>query len=128
MPRPIHFELQVDDPERAIAFYSQVFEWTFREQPGDEPYWLIATGPASEPGINGGMLRRFGDPPIEGAPVNGCACLIDVPSVDEYVRRVENAGGIVVMPKMMTSMGLLSYAKDTEENVFGLLQRDHASK
>ena len=128
MPRPIHFELQVDDPERAIAFYGQVFGWTVHELPGDEPYWLVTTGPSSEPGINGGMIRRVGDPPIDGAPINGCACLIDVPSVDEYVRRAEHAGGAVVMPKMKTSMGMLSYLKDTEENIFGLLQRDHATR
>ena len=49
MPRPIHFEIPADQPERASAFYRDVFGWQFRKWDGPMPYWLITTGPrASE--------------------------------------------------------------------------------
>lgn len=50
----IYFEIQADDPQRAIEFYVQVFGWTFTEVEGlPIPYWTIATG-----GSRGGLLKR----------------------------------------------------------------------
>ena len=31
MPRPIHFEIQAENPERAIAFYRALFGWEFKQ-------------------------------------------------------------------------------------------------
>src|SRR5439155_19682712 len=56
MPRPAHFEIPAENPERAIAFYKDVFGWTFQKWDGPMPYWMITTGPDTEPGINGGLL------------------------------------------------------------------------
>jgi len=50
----IYFEIQADDPDRAISFYSQVFGWKFDEVKGlPVPYWRIETG-----GSRGGLLKR----------------------------------------------------------------------
>jgi predicted enzyme related to lactoylglutathione lyase len=50
----IYFEIQADDPTRAVHFYSQVFDWKFREVKGlPIPYWTIETG-----GSRGGLLKR----------------------------------------------------------------------
>ena len=59
MPRPVHFELEAEDPERAVRFYTDVFGWKFDkwEQEGF-PYWLITTGGPEEPGIDGGLGPR----------------------------------------------------------------------
>ena len=27
MPRPVHFDITADDPDRAVAFYEKVFGW-----------------------------------------------------------------------------------------------------
>ncbi len=59
MPRPIHFEIHAGNPQRAIDFYTTLFGWKFTQW-GTEPYWLITTGDASEPGIDGGLLPRRG--------------------------------------------------------------------
>ncbi len=41
----IYFEIQADDCQRAMNFYSQVFGWKFTEIPGlPIPYWTIETG------------------------------------------------------------------------------------
>jgi len=49
MPRPIHFEIPADQPERAVAFYQQLFGWQFQKWDGPMPYWLVrrARDPAS---------------------------------------------------------------------------------
>lgn len=54
MARPIHFEIPVDDPQRAIAFYSAALGWKAQKFDGME-YWLMATGEQGEPGIDGGI-------------------------------------------------------------------------
>jgi hypothetical protein len=123
MPRPVHFEIHVDEPERAMRFYTAAFAWTFTAWGGD--YWLITTGPDSEPGINGGLLKRRGRGPQDGQPVNAFPCTIAVPDLDEYLARVEQNGGRSAVPKMaVTGVGWLAYAKDTEGNIFGLMQSD----
>ena len=98
MPRPIHFEIPADDPERAMRFYEQVFGWGFQRWDGPMPYWLVQTG-AEGPGIDGGLHARAH--PGQG-PVN----TIDVASCDEYLGKIEAAGGRAVVPKMAIPLGI----------------------
>lgn len=117
MPRVIHFEISADDPERVSKFYSGVFGWTITKWDGPKPYWLVDTGPATQPGINGGIFIRQG--PI------GHVNSIDVASVDEYVSKVIASGGELCVPKMaIPGVGWLAYCKDTEGSVFGLYETD----
>lgn len=121
MPRVVHFELPADDPERAVAFYQQAFGWKIAKWDGPEDYWLASTGEAGEPGIDGAITRRSSFPVI-------CNTL-DVPSIDEYVTRVVDAGGAVAMPKMaVPGVGYLAYCKDPEGNLFGMMQADASAK
>jgi len=118
MPRVIHFELTADDPERATQFYSKVFGWQIQKWEGPQDYWLITTGEVGTPGIDGAMMRR-GD---FSAPVVNT---IDVPSVDEFVAKITANGGSVVAPKMpIPGIGYFAYCKDTEGNMFGVMQSD----
>jgi predicted enzyme related to lactoylglutathione lyase len=129
MPRVIHFEIHAEQPERAVRFYSQLFDWKITKWEGPQDYWLITTGPDGQPGINGGLLRRHGAGPVEGQAVNAYACTVDVPSVDDYAKRIPSLGGQVVVPKMpIPGVGWLAYAKDTEGNIFGFMQMDPAAK
>jgi len=41
MPKVIHFEIPAKDPERAIKFYKEVFEWKIVKWEGDFDYWLV---------------------------------------------------------------------------------------
>src|SRR5271154_5487358 len=60
MPRPIHFEIHAENPQRAIKFYTDLFGWTFSKWNGPQDYWLIKTGEPGTPGIDGGLLPRRG--------------------------------------------------------------------
>jgi predicted enzyme related to lactoylglutathione lyase len=120
MPRPVHFELTAENPERAKEFYSKVFGWSFQKWGDDkEPYWLTTTGPDGEPGINGGVMKRQ-----EGMHP-GTTNTMGVESVDAAVETITAAGGTIIMPKMaIPSMGWVAYALDTEGNPFGVFQMD----
>ena len=125
MSRPVHFEIHATDPARAIAFYSQVFGWSFHPWDGPMPYWLITTGPDAEAGINGGLLQRQGPLPTEGAGVTAFVSTMDVADLDATLAAVTEAGGQVVMPKgPVPGIGWLGYAKDPEGTVFGMMQSD----
>jgi len=124
MPRPIHFEIQADDAERAMTFYTQLFGWQFAQW-GQEKYWLITTGEKSQPGIDGGLLPRRGPTPVAMAAVNAFVCTVDVANLDSTLEKAQSLGGMVVVPKTpVPTVGWLGYAKDTEGNIFGMMQMD----
>jgi predicted enzyme related to lactoylglutathione lyase len=129
MPRVVHFEIHAQDPERAARFYRQVFGWEITKWAGPVDYWLIKTGAAPEPGIDGGLLRRQGPDPVDGQAVIAYVCTVQVPSVDEWTGRIMAAQGVLVVPKMaIPGVGWLAYAKDPEGNVFGIMHSDPAAK
>ncbi|MCC7370142.1 MAG: VOC family protein [Chloroflexi bacterium] len=125
MPRPVHFELSVSDPEKAQAFYSKLFDWRFQEFSGDPnmKYWMVTTGPDGEAGINGGMLiRQDGMPP-------GTTNTMGVPSVDAAVEAIRSAGGTICLEKMpVPGMGWVAYALDLDGNMFGVFEMDSNAK
>lgn len=118
----VHFEIPYDDGDRARAFYGETFGWQLLSPPG-MGYTLATTGPShpeqgpSEPGfVNGGLLARG-----EEIPVKAPTLVIDVPSVDEALRRVEAAGGKPVTERTpVGDMGFAAYFTDTEGNLMGL--------
>jgi predicted enzyme related to lactoylglutathione lyase len=115
MPRVIHFEVSAEDTERASRFYQSVFGWHIEKWDGPRDYRLVSTGGDEQPGINGGIFKRDG-------PVN-YVNTIDVPSVDEFVKKITEQGGREVVPRMrIPGVGDLVYCQDTEGNVFGILE------
>jgi len=123
MPRVVHFEIHAGDPERAVSFYTTLFDWQFQKWEGPMDYWLVITGPADQPGINGGLIRRQGE--IDGQAVIAYVCTVDVADVDASTNTATANGGQVVVPKMpIPGVGWLVYCKDTEGNIFGMMQAD----
>jgi predicted enzyme related to lactoylglutathione lyase len=124
MSRVIHFEIHADDPRRAANFYQEVFGWQIQKWDGPADYWLVTTGKPPEPGIDGAILQRRG--PINGDAVIAYVCTIDVASVDDTIAKITSLGGTIALPKMpVPGIGWLAYAKDTEGNIFGVMQSDH---
>ena len=122
MPRIIHFDIPTDDPARAQKFYADVFGWKFDKWNGPMEYWMAKTGDDKQPGINGGLAKRM---PGQVGMIN----TIDVPSVDEYAKKVQSKGGQIIMPKMaIQGVGYFAQCKDTEGNIFGIIQMDPNAK
>jgi predicted enzyme related to lactoylglutathione lyase len=129
VPRVSHFEIHADNPERAIEFYAGVFGWEFKKWDGPMPYWLITTGPDTEPGINGGLMKRMGPGSADGQAVNAYVCTTMVPNLDATFEKAIASGGTVALPKMpIPGVGWLAYVKDTEGNILGIMQHDPAAK
>jgi hypothetical protein len=85
-------------------------------------YWLVATGPDDEPGIDGGITPRM-------MPEQMTINTVVVRSVDDATKKIEEAGGTVMMPKRaVPGQGYLAYCIDTERNVFGVMEMDPTAK
>jgi uncharacterized protein len=123
MARVVHFEVHAEEPERAIRFYTETLDWQFSKMEGSMEYWMIRTGPDEEPGINGGLLPRMG--PVDGQSVIAYVCTVCVTDLDATTEKVLAGGGTLALPKMpIPGIGWLGYVKDTEGNVFGMMQPD----
>ena len=116
MARVIHFEIPVDDPDRAQAFYHDAFGWEIAGWGGPVDYRLATTGPESEAGINGALALRS----EMSAWIH-----VGVDSVDEALGRIEAAGGTVVTPKAaIPGVGHMAYCRDPEGNTIGVYEDD----
>ena len=127
MSRVVHFEIQVDDLERAKRFYAEVFGWTYEDYGAmtGTPYWGITTGPGDQPGINGGILQRPVPAPGPEQGRNAYVCTVQVDDYDATERRILDAGGQVALPKAaLAGMAWQGYYLDTEGNTFGIHQPD----
>jgi len=116
MVRVVHFELGVDDPARAGAFYQQVFGWNVTKWDGPFAYWMVKTGEAPASGIDGGIVPR-------SDLVKTTVITLDVTDIDLTLAQVVAHGGKTLAPKMpIGDMGYIAYFQDTEGNVVGLWQ------
>jgi len=115
--RPTHFEIPVDDPDRAEKFYSNVFGWTFNRYPGAPQYYGMATTGDSQPGINGALFQRRDD--------SGTTLTMTVDSIEDATAAVVSAGGKVIQEKApVPKMGWFATCEDTEGNRIGLWTDD----
>jgi predicted enzyme related to lactoylglutathione lyase len=116
----IYFEIQADDPARAVRFYSRVFGWKFDEIPGlPVPYWRIETGGSR------GLLQRHGNPPPPQSGANAFVCSLEVEDFDATAKTIEQLGGIVALPKFAVPNTCWQlYFVDPEGNTFGIFQVD----
>ncbi len=143
MNRVIHFEIHAADTAKVAEFYKSIFGWEVRKWDPPTPkatdgqaipimdYWIVMTAPdgSKEPGINGGIVGRKGPNPKGGEPVTSFVCTIGVPSVDEYIKKIQAAGGKIALPKMaIPGLAWLAYCTDIEGNIFGIYADDKNAK
>ena len=126
--RVVHFEIQADDLERAKNFYEKALGWKVTQmmtkEQGGMDYWGLETGEG--PGINGGMYQR--PPGVERPASLGerhwfYDCTVSVSDLDKAIEAVKANGGEILREKSeIPHVGWFARAKDTEGNVFGLMQ------
>jgi predicted enzyme related to lactoylglutathione lyase len=124
----VHFEIPAEDVERAVKFYSKLFGWEIKKVP-ELDYWMISTdgeegGAGGEGGkaVGGGMLKRQD-------PSQRAINYIGVSSVDEYIKKVEELGGGISVPRMaVPGWGYFAVCLDMEGNAFGLWEDDKDAK
>jgi uncharacterized protein len=113
MPRPVHFEIFGDNPEKVAAFYGSVFGWSI-ERWGEVPYWLADTGEG--PGIHGAIA-----PPNQHGQKVVLTMAVD--DLDDAVALIENAGGSVLAERStIPGVGDFAHAFDPNGVLFGILR------
>lgn len=118
MPKINHFEINADDPKRAINFYEEVFDWKIEKWDGPFDYWLIQAGDEDEPGINGGLQKRENK---EDKILN----YIGVKSVEDTIKKIKESGGKILKQKTcIPSVGYYSTFIDTEGNRLDIMEED----
>jgi predicted enzyme related to lactoylglutathione lyase len=119
--RNIYFEIQADDPARAMGFYSEVFGWQFSAVKGlPIEYWRIAAN-----GAEGGLLRSPARKPAGPCRTNAFVCSFEVESYDATERKILQLGGTVALPKFaVPGRCWQGYYIDTEGNTFGVFEVD----
>ena len=120
MPQEIHFDIPIDQAERAERFYGQLFGWTMQKVPvPNMEYWVIR---AADGDALGGLIGRSD---------SGQTTLnyYTVTSVDDALRQVEGLGGRITVPKAaIPHVGYNAQCTDTEGNPFGLWENDRDAR
>ena len=120
MGRVVHFEIPIDDPERAQAFYRDALGWKVQRW-GPVEYWNVTTGEEPGPGVDGALTPRPQAP-------EGVLVYVGVQDLDAALDRVKQAGGSTVAAKTpIPSVGWSAHVRDTEGNLIGLFQEDQAA-
>ncbi len=97
MDKVVHFEIPVDNLERAKKFYS-IFGWKLQDFPGMNYTGIYTVAiddndmPTEKGAINGGMTPRTSE-------LKAPTIAINVESVDKAIEKAVAAGGKVIMPK-----------------------------
>src|SRR5262245_12034647 len=122
-----HFELFASDVERARKFYESAFGWTF-EVAGPPDFYLISTGPPTDPGLTHGLIAKRRGPAGEGS-LNAFRCTISVGSIAAAMAAIQAAGGTIRGSMAeIPGVGKVVEFADTEGNVACVMEyvRGHA--
>jgi predicted enzyme related to lactoylglutathione lyase len=87
-----HFEIFASNVERARKFYETVFGWRF-EEAGPPDFYLIVTGPDTDPGITHGLIARREGFAAEGLSTAFAARLVSARSRIRSRRSRKRAAG-----------------------------------
>ena len=122
MNSPAFFEIQAEDPERAIGFYKAVFGWSFTKVPGlPVDYWLIQSED-----MRGGLLKRPASAPPPRSGTNAYVCSMQVEAIAKAILK---NGGMVALEKFaVPGTCWQGYFLDLEGNTFGVFQVDANAK
>ncbi len=126
----VHFELPVEDRDRASEFYNKAFGWNANKLGEDMGnYTVVQTTDTDEnrmpktPGqINGGLYMKTKDDQFP-------TVVIAVDDIHESMKKVEEAGGQIIggghaagEPDDIPGVGLYIAVRDSEGNRIAILQ------
>jgi hypothetical protein len=110
------FEIFVENMPRAVAFYEGSLGLALKQESfGGMPQAIF---PGEDSGVRGSLVKH----PVRRPTAEGALVYLDASGkLDMVLRRVPEAGGVVVMPKTdIGEPGYIALIRDTEGNVVGL--------
>lgn len=116
MGKVVGFEMNSQDPEKAIQFYRDVFGWEVSGPSWD--YWEVTAGKSGDSlGLNGGISKGPHDFP------HGTRLQIEVGSIDDTIAKALENGAMVVRGKMAFDSFYMAYLVDSTGIGFGLIEK-----
>jgi predicted enzyme related to lactoylglutathione lyase len=121
MPTVYHFDIPVDDADRAQQFYNDVFGWKMKKvnsrvEPKVELWMCETEDENGRKGITGGMMKR--------GSLSTVTNYILVNSIDEYTSKINKSGGKVTLHRTeIPHVGYYAMFLDSENNLFGLFEK-----
>lgn len=113
-------EIRIRDAEKAARFYETVFGWRVinKETADGSVYWIFDTGgePRTENLRRGALWVRGGEADL------GTVVYIHVQDIEAVLRKVEERGGTVVLPRTAEDAAFRACFRDPDGNHFGLWQ------
>jgi predicted enzyme related to lactoylglutathione lyase len=122
MGHVVHWEITGKDHDELKKFYGDVFGWQLQTMEMDgSPY--TTTGPAEGEGGIGGGIAQSDDPNAQGV-----VFYIAVEDTDEFLKKVEQAGGKTIVPTT-TVPNIVTFAQfvDPQGNRIGLVNQEMPS-
>lgn len=113
MARISHFEITSPDPQASAAFYDTVFGWSSSPSPHMPEYLVVQTG---DERLDGGLMNRN----FQSQP---SILWVEVEDLKASIQQINELGGEADSePGEIPGRGLITYAKDPQGTVFGLIQ------
>lgn len=119
----IYFEIPVSDMERAISFYSTVFDLTFTREIIHGNQMAFFPFIDGQPGITGALAQGDTYRPT----TSGTLVYLNSTSIDKTLEKAIASGGEILFPKTSASdFGFVAEFKDCEGNRIALFQKYEA--
>lgn len=111
----VHVELNTQDPEKAKAFYSKLFQWQLEEVPNSAvpagTYTVVKVGT----GTGGGIMKQ-----VPGGP-SGWLAYVAVEDIHAATQKAKSLGGKIMKDVTeVPGMGWLSFIQDPTGSILGL--------
>lgn len=118
-------EIPVANMDRAVKFYSDVFQKEMQVFDADETRTLalLPPGAGKEEGVApmGSLLKVEDFQPHH----HGTIIYFDpIDNIDDFLTRVEAKGGAITFPKFRIAQGYLATFTDSEGNTVGVIEWD----
>lgn len=120
-----YFEIQANNPEKAVEFYHNIFGWNFEKN----EYIPIEYYRISWAWIEWWLLKRPVNTPPQECWTNAFTCSIQVENFDEIANKILENDWIVAMEKFAIHWICWQwYFLDTDNNVFWIVEINSNAK
>src|SRR5688572_25508246 len=114
----VYFEIPVNDIDRAIKFYTTVFNFDFAKETIDNNEMALFPFANENAGISGALAKgEIYKPTKEGVVI-----YFKTENIDETLKLATSNGGQILYPKTDNGIGLVAELEDTEGNRIALYQ------
>jgi hypothetical protein len=114
----VYFEIPVDDIDRAIKFYTKVFNFEFDKTTIDNNEMALFPFADENSGISGALAKGKIYKPTK----NGVVVYFMSEEIDKTLKLATLNGGQILYPKTKNGLGFVAEFEDTEGNRIALYQ------